>query len=177
MILLTRLVVAASFIVVTFAPSWGLAAHKPRPGDRVSDFAFNDLSGEPHRLSDYSGHYVLLDFWATWCVPCLEEVPVLKKAAERYQERNLQILGMNSDQKVEKARDFLVKNQVSWPQSAPESTKQIVDGVLGVKWYPAMILLDPQHRIVFVSGNGKSVFKGDKLLEKLGEVLPPESQP
>jgi thiol-disulfide isomerase/thioredoxin len=175
--MLTRLVVATSFIAVMFAPSWCMAAHKPRPGDRVADFAFEDFNGEPHRLSDYSGHYVLLDFWATWCVPCLEELPVLKKAAELYQKRGLQILGMNSDEKMEKARNFLEKNQVSWPQSAPESTKQIVDSELGVKWYPAMILLDPQRRIVFVSGNGKSVFKGGKLLEKLDDVLPPASRP
>jgi thiol-disulfide isomerase/thioredoxin len=175
--MLTRLVVATSFIAMTFAQSWGLAAPKPRPGDRVADFAFNDFGGESHRLSDYSGHYVLVDFWATWCVPCLEEVPVLKKAAELYQKRGLQILGMNSDEKIEKARNFLEKNQVSWPQSAPESTKQIVDGELGVKWYPVMILLDLQHRIVFVSGNGKSVFKGKKLLDKLNKVLPPAHQP
>jgi peroxiredoxin len=170
--LLNRLVVATAFIAVTFAPSWGLAAHKPRPGDRVADFAFNDFDGEAHRLSDYSGHYVLLDFWATWCVPCVKEVPVLKKATELYQNRGLQILGMNSDEKIKKARNFLEKNQVSWPQSVPESTKHIVDGELGVKWYPAMILLDPQRTIIFVSGNGKGVFEGKKLLEELDKVLP-----
>jgi thiol-disulfide isomerase/thioredoxin len=164
-------------MALTFAPSWGLAAHKPRPGDRVADFAFHDFRGDAHRLSDYSGCYILLDFWATWCVPCMEEVPILKKAAELYQERNLQILGMNSDEKIEKAREFLAKSQVSWPQSAPESTKRIVDGELGVKWYPAMILIDPQRRIVFVSGNGRSVFKGKKLLDRLNKILPPAQQP
>jgi thiol-disulfide isomerase/thioredoxin len=173
----TRLVVATLLIVVTFAPSWGIAAHKLRPGDLVTDFAFNDFSGEPHRLSDYSGHYVLLDFWATWCVPCLKEVPVLKKAIELYQVRGLRILGMNSDEKVDEARKFLEERKVSWPQSSPESTKRIVKSELGVKWYPAMILLDPQRRIVLVSGNGKSVLKGGKLLDKLNKILPPARQP
>lgn len=177
MTLAKRLVVAASLFVVTFAPSWGLAAHKLRLGDMVADFAFSDFSGEPHRLSDYSGHYVLLDFWATWCVPCVKEVPVLKKATELYQVRGLRILGMNSDEKIDEARKFVERNQVSWPQSAPESTKQIVDNELDVKWYPAMILLDPQRRIVFVSGNGKSVLKGEKLLDKLNKILPPARQP
>lgn len=175
--MLTRLVVAASFIAVTIAPSWALATHKPAAGDQVEDFAFRDFDGQPHRLSDYSGHYVLLDFWATWCGPCLKEVPVLRQAAELYEKRGLEILGMNSDEKIEKARKFLEKSGISWPQSSPESTKRIVDGELGVKWYPAIILIDPQRRIVFISGNGSKVLNGRKLLEKLDEVLPPAPQP
>ncbi|HEX5411899.1 MAG TPA: TlpA disulfide reductase family protein, partial [Terriglobia bacterium] len=113
----------------------------------------------------------------TWCGPCLKEVPVLRKAAELYRKRGLEILGMNSDQKVEKARKFLEKSQISWPQSNPESTKQIVDRELGVKWYPAIILIDPQRRIVFISGNGSKVLNGKKLLEKLDEALPTAPHP
>lgn len=173
----THLVVAALLVVAAFAPAQSLAAHRPRPGDQVADFAFTDFTGKQHRLSDYSGRYMLLDFWATWCGPCLKEVPTLKKAEELYQGRGLEILGMNSDEKVEKAHTFLEKNHVSWPQSAPESTRKIAGGGLKVKWYPTMILLDPQRKIVFVSGDGKKIFKGKKLLKKLDEVLPPASQP
>lgn len=160
-----------------FAPVRSLGAHKPRPGDRTPDFAFNDFAGKQHYLSEYSGHYLLLDFWATWCRPCLKEVPILKQAENLYGDRGLIILGLNSDEKVEKARAFLVKKQVSWPQSVPRSTRQIVNGELEVKWYPTMILLDPQRRIVFVSGNGNKIFKGMKLLRKLDEVLPPVRRP
>jgi peroxiredoxin len=171
------LVVAALLAVTMLSPTRSLGAQKPRPGDQVPDFAFTDFGGKQHRLSDYSGHYLLMDFWATWCVPCVKELPVLKKATELYQGRGLRILGLNSDEKVEKARKFLEKNKIPWPQSAPESTKQIVDGDLAVKWYPTMILLDPQRRILFVSGNGKKTLKGKKLLKKLDEVLPPASHP
>ncbi|HEX5413770.1 MAG TPA: TlpA disulfide reductase family protein, partial [Terriglobia bacterium] len=107
----TRLMAATFLLAMMIAPSWGLAARKPVTGDQVEDFAFRDFNGQMHRLSDYSGHYVLLDFWATWCGPCLKEVPVLRKAAELYRKRGLEILGMNSDQKVEKARKFLEKSQ------------------------------------------------------------------
>jgi thiol-disulfide isomerase/thioredoxin len=172
-----HLVVVALLVVAAFTPANSLAAHRAQVGEQVADFTFTDFAGKQHRLSDYSGRYVLLDFWATWCGPCVKEVPVLKRATELYQDRGLQVVGMNSDEKVEKARRFLEKHQVPWPQSGPQSTKNIVDGELKVKWYPTMILLDPQRRIVFVSGNGKSVFKGKKLLKKLGEVLPPATQP
>jgi thiol-disulfide isomerase/thioredoxin len=170
--LLTRLVVAASLVVAVFAPAQSLGAQKPQPGDQVADFAFTDFGGKQHRLSDYSDRYVLLDFWATWCGPCVKEVPTLRRAEELFQERGLEILGLNSDEKFEKAQEFLEKHHVSWAQSEPRSTKQIIDGELKVKWYPTMILLDPLRRIVFVSGNGKSVLKGKKLLKKLDEVLP-----
>lgn len=173
----THLVVAALLTAVVFASARALGAQKPQPGDHVPDFAFADFDGKQHRLSDYSGRYVLLDFWATWCGPCVKEVPTLKQAEELYHDRGLGIVGMNSDEKVEKARKFLEEKHVSWPQSAPQSTKQIVDGELKVKWFPTMILLDPQRRIVFVSGNGKKVLKGRKLLEKLDQVLPSATQP
>jgi thiol-disulfide isomerase/thioredoxin len=164
-------------LIAASSPAKSLGAQVPRPGDSVPDFAFIDFAGKQHRLSDYSGRYVLLDFWATWCGPCVKEVPVLKKAMEFYQMRGLMILGMNSDEKIEKAQKFLDENHVSWPQSAPQSTKKIVNGDLGVKWYPTMILLDPQRRIVFVSGDGKRTLKGKKLLNKLDEALPPATQP
>jgi len=172
-----HLIVAASLMVAALAPAQSQAAHRPRPGDQVADLTFTDFGGKQHRLSDYSGHYLLLEFWATWCGPCVKELPVLKKATELYQKRGLRILGLNSDEKVEKARKFLEKNRVRWPQSVPQSTKEIVDGELDVKWYPTMILLDPQRKIVFVSGDGKRVLKGRKLLKKLDEVLPSLSQP
>ena len=172
-----HLVAAALLVIAALAPAQSRAAHKPQPGDQVADLGFIDFAGKQHRLSDYSGHYLLLEFWATWCGPCVKEVPVLKQASELYQERGLQILGLNSDEKIEKARKFLEKNRIVWPQSAPQSTKKIVDGELAVKWYPTMILLDPQRKIVFVSGDGKGILKGKKLLRKLDEVLPSAARP
>jgi thiol-disulfide isomerase/thioredoxin len=171
------LVVAAPLVIAMLAPARSLAAQKPRPGEQVPNFLFTDFSGKQHRLSDYSSHYVLLDFWATWCGPCVKEVTTLRKAEELYQGRGLEILGLNSDEKIEKARKFLEEKPVSWVQSVPQSTKQIIDDELKVKWYPTIILVDPHRRIVFVSGNGKSMLKGKNLLKKLDEVLPSATQP
>jgi len=165
------------FAISVGRPSLLAAAQETGAGEQVADFTFTDFGGKQHRLSDYSGSYVLLDFWATWCGPCVKEVPVLKKAGELYQERGLQILGMNSDQKVEKAREFVQKNQIPWLQSAPQSTRQIIHGPLQVKWYPTMILLNPQHKILFVSGNGQPILTGRKLLKKLDELLPSAAIP
>jgi len=167
----------ALVLVATLVPSLLAASQRPRVGGQVPDFAFTDFSGKQHHLSDFAGHYVLLDFWATWCGPCMKEVPVLKKALSLYQKRGLEILGMDSDKNVTKAQKFVQKNQISWLQSQPRSTKQIIDDELKVKWYPTTILIDPQRKILFVSGDGKSVLKGKKLLRKLDQILPPATKP
>ena len=63
-----------------------------------SDFVLPDLEGKPVRLSDYRGKIVLLDFWATWCVPCMEEVPELKAVYGKYKDRNFTVIGVSVDE-------------------------------------------------------------------------------
>lgn len=174
---LVQLMISVLVLSTTLGPSLLAASQRPRVGEQVPDFAFTDFNGKKHHLSDFAGHYVLLDFWATWCGPCIKEVPVLRKALGLYQKRGLEILGMDSDKNVAKAQNFLQKNQISWLQSGPQSTKRIVDEELKVKWYPTAILIDPQRKILFVSGDGKSVLKGKKLLRKLDQILPSATKP
>lgn len=151
----------------------GRAAVKPKIGRQVADFSFTGLNGRPYRLSDFSGHYVLLDFWATWCSLCLEEEPTLVKAYGRFRGRGLQVIGFDSDKHTAKARKYVDEHHVPWPQSAPRSTKYVLHHVLKVKWYPAMVVLDPRGKIVLVSGNGKRFLRGKKLLRALNRLLPP----
>ena len=134
---------------LSFLPSQ-VAAHDLHAGDLVADFAFTDFAGNQHHLSEFGGKYVLLDFWATWCLPCLKEVPNLKTASEQFRSRGLVIIGMNSDKKPEKAEQFVRQHDVSWLQSVPTSTKQVVHD-LGIQWYPALVLLDPNAKILAVS--------------------------
>jgi thiol-disulfide isomerase/thioredoxin len=158
---------------MAFAPSLSAAAQEPRPGDQVADFSFTDFAGAEHHLSDFSGKYVLLDFWATWCQPCLKEIPDLKAAGERFQSRGLVIIGMNSDKKLEKAQRFVQENGVPWLQSSAESTKQVIHHVLKVQWYPTLILLGPQGKILAVSVGEKASLYGPALLKTLEQTLPP----
>ena len=66
-------------------------------GHELPDFSFVDLDGKKRRFSEFRGKYVLLDFWGFWCPPCLKELPYLREAYKRFQSRNFEIVGMNTD--------------------------------------------------------------------------------
>ena len=149
------------------------AEQEPHAGDQVADFAFTDFAGNKHHLSDFAGQYVLLDFWANWCQPCLNEVPDLKQAVERFRSRSLMIIGMNSDKNLEKAQRLVQEKSFSWLQSSSPSTNQVIHHVLKIKWYPTLILLGPQGKILAVSSGEKPPLYGASLLKTLEQMLPP----
>lgn len=160
---------------LAFSPLLLTARDRPRVGNQVPDFAFTDFAGRQHHLSEFSGHYLLLDFWATWCRPCVHEIPVMKKAYAKYHSRGLEIIGMDSDKKIKKAQQFVKQNQIPWVQSSPESTKNVLRHALKVRWYPTVILLNPQRKILLVSGNGNKILEGENLLKALDQFLPEDS--
>lgn len=64
---------------------------------QAAPFRLLDLDGEAHTLADFSGRWVLLNFWAPWCLPCREEIPLLVAAQTRYAQRGLQVIGIAVD--------------------------------------------------------------------------------
>ena len=73
-----------------------------------------DLDGKLHALSDYRGHRVLINFWASWCQPCLQEMPALNAAQQKFGERGLIVLGIAMDDPVH-VRNFLSAHPVNYP--------------------------------------------------------------
>jgi len=113
-------------LLVAFAAGLPLLAQKmpkspPRegrkPGDVAFDFTLKDLDGKSHRLKDLRGRVVHVVFWATWCMPCLEEMPDLKQAYNRYHQRGFDILGVvvPMSQTPEGVRAFVERQEVRYP--------------------------------------------------------------
>jgi thiol-disulfide isomerase/thioredoxin len=79
--------------------------------------SFNDLSGKSHSLTDYRGKIVVLNFWATWCLPCREEMPMLSKLASGYADKEVVFLAVSIDdaQSQPKIPRFLEKTKIALP--------------------------------------------------------------
>ena len=99
---------------------WGGVALIPsdrggRVGTVAPDFALVDLDGEPVRLADLRGRPVIVNFWASWCAPCVEEFPVLREAAEVHAADGLALVGIVYQDRSEAARDFMDRFGARWP--------------------------------------------------------------
>lgn len=84
-------------------------------GSQAPDFTLMSTDGETVRLSDLRGRPVIVNFWASWCVPCIEEFPLLRDAAERHAEDDLAIVGVVFDDGPETASAFMEEHGGTWP--------------------------------------------------------------
>jgi cytochrome c biogenesis protein CcmG/thiol:disulfide interchange protein DsbE len=121
---------AGGALAIALLPAGPLRAQKmptlgPLPGNRVGDlaldFTLKDLNNQKHTLKELRGKQVVhVVFWATWCVPCLEEVPALRTIQEKYRDRGVQILGIVIDTNQTKddvraaARDMKINYPILW---------------------------------------------------------------
>jgi peroxiredoxin len=109
------------------------------------DFSLPQLNGQQLHLSDYRGKLVLLDFWATWCDPCREEIPHFVELQNKYRDHGLQIVGISMDDGPEPVRDFYQHFKMNYPVVMGDATTgELYGGVLGL---PMAFLIDRDGRI------------------------------
>lgn len=92
----------------------GMAASPPLVGGPAPHFNLKALEGQTIDLSDFKGRFVVLNFWATWCVPCIKEMPEFQKAHESLSP-NVQIIGINLAESKEKIGEFVETYRLSFP--------------------------------------------------------------
>ena len=130
------------------------------------EFTLNDTEGIAISLASYRGGYVLVDFWASWCVPCRAENPNVLAAYEKYKDKNFQVLGVSLDEKKDAWLKAIAEDKLPWKQvcdfkaAASEVTK-----AYNVSSIPANVLVDPEGRIV-----GKDL-RGKALHDRLAELI------
>jgi peroxiredoxin len=109
------------------------------------DFSLPELTGQRLTLSTYRGKVVLLDFWATWCDPCRDEIPHFVELQSKYREQGLQIVGVSMDDGPEPVRDFYRRFKINYPVVMGNAeTGELYGGVLGL---PIAFLIGRDGRI------------------------------
>lgn len=131
-------------------------------GAQFVDFEGVDDANKAVRLSDYvgKGHYVLVDFWASWCGPCRREIAHLKKVRDAYTNKGLVILGTVVWDEMEDHLKAMKELEITWPQIFNKTEATELYGIAGI---PQIILFDPAGKIVARDLRGEEI---NKLLDK-----------
>ncbi|MFT3922566.1 MAG: TlpA disulfide reductase family protein [Myxococcales bacterium] len=95
--------------------AFALSAHALGPGSKAPPIALKDLSGKSFAWGSLSGKVVLVDFWASWCAPCKQELPVLQGLYKKYKARGFEVVGINQDEERANAEKFLRRSPLSFP--------------------------------------------------------------
>jgi peroxiredoxin len=125
---------------------------KPAPSVVVKD-----LKGDSFRLDDLRGRYVLVDFWATWCAPCVAELPRVQEAYAKYHEKGFEVVGVSLDETKPAVVDFIRTRNLPWRQIHNASCDGDLVEAFGVSTIPATFLIDPRGTIIRLELNGPAL--------------------
>ncbi|MGD8452727.1 MAG: TlpA disulfide reductase family protein [Phycisphaerae bacterium] len=136
----------------------GVYRGKPAP-----DFEVTTLDGQPFKLSALRGKVVLLDFWATWCGPCVAELLNVKKAYEEYAKDGLVVVGISFDRTAQTARDYVAKQELPWTQIwAEKGPDSPIANLYGVGAIPATFLIGPDGVVIDKDLRGEDLLRAVK---------------
>jgi cytochrome c biogenesis protein CcmG/thiol:disulfide interchange protein DsbE len=142
------LAVAAGIILVFALPSYR-QGEASIAGKTAEDFAF-ELGGKPSRLSDLKGKVVVLNFWGSWCGPCVEEIPSLDRLQRRIASRNGVVLGVAADEDPAAFQKFLRDQAVTFPTYRDPATKDNRSPIAmsyGTSMVPETYIIDRHGKI------------------------------
>jgi len=135
-------------------------------GTKFPDFSEKDLLGNPLSVSKYEDKVVLVEFWATWCVPCVAELPNIIKAYNKHHSNGFEVIGISLDQDEQKLKSFLKAKEIPWVQYFDgKGWQNKLAAKYGIDSVPATFLLDRQGKII-----GQD-FRGEALEEALTNAL------
>lgn len=141
-----RLMAMVCMLTMLLACRPAASTVSPEDAPIAHDFALVNLQGDPVRLSDFEDRWVIVNFWATWCAPCREEMPLLERIAEENQER-LVVLGINMRESAMTAAAFVQLQGVTYPILInPDDTTLLAYNVMGL---PVTWIIAPDGAVAY----------------------------
>lgn len=138
------------------------------PGAPAIDFTLQDPDGNDITLSSLYGQYIILDFWASWCVPCREGMPAMKELYAKYHDKGLEILGISDDSDPEDWKQAIEEDGLPWLQTIDEfpvkNAPARVISAYGLHYIPSYFLIDKEGKFI-----GK--FEHEELAAELAEIF------
>lgn len=139
-------------------------------GKQAPNFSMTDSEGKTVSLSSLKGNVVMIDFWATWCPPCVRSIPEVKKLWAEHKGKQFQVLGVSLDKDLEVWKSYIKENNMTW--------KQVADGqfwdnkaalAFGIASIPSVWILDKEGKIVIKDANPLS--DDDLIKETITKLL------
>jgi thiol-disulfide isomerase/thioredoxin len=142
------------------------------PGGDTPPLEIKDIAGANHRLEDYRGKVVLLNFWATWCVPCREEMPSIGRLKKRFADRPFVVLAVNVDEPESRVTKFLAQMPLDFPTLLDPGGR--TTRAWKVSILPASFLIAPSGRIRYAA-TGELDWANEHVVRIVSELMPQPS--
>ena len=155
--LLTTLIVTVAAVSISCGPA---EAEKKGEGALAPAFTLSDLNGKAVNLSDFQGKVIILDFWATWCPPCREEIPHFIALYNKHKDKGLVVLGVALDNEGAAAvRPFAQAHGINYPLVIGD--QKVTQAYGGIRGIPTTFVIDRKGRIVqkYIGYRDEQVFE------------------
>lgn len=134
-------------------------------GDMAPDFILSDMKGAKHKLSDYRGQGVFLNFWGTWCKPCEREMPYMKNQYQVYKDEGVEILAVNVGEPEFVINRFVKKHDLDFP-ILKDANKDVLN-LYQIKPLPTTLLINAEGKITAIESGELSEAKIKGMMESI----------